>query len=427
MYYQNAINKTGSEYIYPLDDTYIHLSIARNVALYNNWGVGHDEFSSSSSSPLYTFIISLLIRMFGDNAIYPLLVNLFFGNLIIIALYMFIKSKLWFIAGAFFLCTPVLLHIQILSGMEHTMHIFIILTAFILISKFTDSEFNNRKYGILFLFVSALLCMSRYESMFFLVPVLIILLLNKRYVFTLLTFIAGFLPVLLFGIWSVNNGGFFFPNSLLLKGDIAVNMGISGILHYLGKVYRNIFNTPVFIGPVAVILIIIIHEIIHNKNYNFNAIIKLVKKYFHVYIVLTNILFHTLFAGFGWLFRYEAYLLLLLYLTMIIIIKANASIARSFIAVMSVIFIFHLLPAIAERGHNSHIVITQANKNIHDQQIQMSKFLKTYYNESNVMASDIGAITYYTSIKLKDLVGLGSNDIVVLRKENNGGGGGGGF
>jgi hypothetical protein len=307
--------------------------------------------------------------------------------------------------------------------MEHTMHIFIILTAFISFSKFVDSEFSNKKYGVTFLCISALLCLSRYESMFFLVPVLIILLLNKRYTFTLLAFTAGFFPIILFGIWSINNGGFFFPNTLLLKGDIAIIGGVSSILHYFGKVYRNIFNSPIFIVPIAVILIIIFQEFINNNTYNFNAVFKFIKKYAFVFIVFANILLHSMFAGFGWLFRYEAYLLLLLYLTLIVFVKANISIAKSFMAVTSVIFIFHLLPAIAERGHNSHIVITQANKNIHDQQIQMSKFLRTFYNESNVMANDIGAITYYTNIKLKDLVGIGSNDIVVLRKNNGGGGG----
>jgi len=153
--------------VYPLDDTYIHLSVAKNAALYNNWGVGRYEFTSSSSSPLYSFILSVLIRLFGNNAMYPLIVNILFGNLIIIALYMFVKNKLWFFVGVFFLCTPVLLHIQILSGMEHTMHILIMLTAFILFSKFADSEFNNKNYGVAFLSVSALLCLSRYESMFF--------------------------------------------------------------------------------------------------------------------------------------------------------------------------------------------------------------------------------------------------------------------
>jgi len=415
VYYQHAVNKIGGEYIYPLDDTYIHLSIAKNFAFYNNWGVGHDEFTSSSSSPLYTFIISVLMRLFGDNAIYPLLINIFFGNLIIIALYTFIKNKLLFFASIIFCVTPVLLHIQILSGMEHTMHIFMILTAFMLFSKFADSGFSDKKYGIPFLSVCALLCMSRYESMFFLTPVLVILLLNKRYLFALQTFAVGFLPILLFGLWSMSNGGFFFPNSLLVKGDINVNGVISGILHYKHKLYI-ITKEPIFITTIVMILIVVIQDFILNKIYDFQSFFNLIKKHAFVFITLTTIFLHTLFANFGWLFRYEAYLLALLYLTLILVVNKNIDIIRNFKVVLSLIFILMCVPNLVERLYVSHITISQASKNIHDQQIQMSRFLKTFYNESMVMANDIGAITYYSDIKLKDLVGLGSNDIVALRR-----------
>jgi len=416
VYYKHTVNKIGGEYVYPLDDTYIHLAVAKNAAFYNNWGVGHDEFVSSSSSPLYTFMISVLMRLFGDNALYPLLINILFGNLIIIALYMFIKNKLWFFISIIFCVSPVLLHVQILSGMEHTMHIFMILTAFMLFLKFADSEFNDKKYGIAFLCVSALLCLSRYESMFFLTPIIVILLLNKRYSFALLTFTAGFLPIILFGIWSMSNGGFFFPNSLLMKGDIAIikNGVISGILHYCNKLYINIIKEPIFIAIITMILIIIIQDFILSKTYDFKAFFNLIKKQFFVFIVLTTIVLHSLFASFGWLFRYEAYLLALLYLTLILVINKNINIAKNFKIALFIIFILYV-SNINARFKDAHNTISQAGKNIYDQQIQMSRFLKTYYNESKVMANDIGAITYYTDISLKDLIGLGSNDVVVLR------------
>ena len=60
-------------------------------------------------------------------------------------------------------------------------------------------------------------------------------------------------------------------------------------------------------------------------------------------------------------------------------------------------------------------MIRYANKNIYDQQIQMAKFLNRYYNNSTVIANDIGAISYFTNIKLIDLVGLGSNEILNIK------------
>lgn len=81
-------------------------------------------------------------------------------------------------------------------------------------------------------------------------------------------------------------------------------------------------------------------------------------------------------------------------------------------SLLSVVFIALTVCDIAVRFISADTVIRRAGKNIYDQQIQMSRFLHTYYNESKVMANDIGAITYYTKIDLLDLVGLGSTSLI---------------
>ena len=423
LYYQNTVNKIGGTYVYPLDDTYIHLAVAKNAALHNNWGVTQHEFSSSSLSPIYTFLVAVFIKLFGDDAMYPLFINIFFGNLIILILYAFFNKKIWFLVCVLFLCTPVLLHIQILSGMEHTTHIFLILAAFMLFSRLTDCSFNNKKYCILFLVVTSLLCLTRYESMFFIAAVLFILLLNRQYTLLLLTFIARFLPVLLFGLWSISKGGFFFPNSLLLKGDLTAVGGrpiLIIILHYGYKLYSKIFQSNIFIGPIIIIICIVIQCFINERSHYLNKIIGLIKEHSMVFITLVTIFFHTLFAEMGWLYRYEAYLFLLLYLTLVSLFYTNFSMAKNGIALMAffmmLVFIF---PAIVSRTYESNYVIKSGGKNINDQQVQMGKFHNTYYNDAMVMANDIGAITYYTNIKLKDLEGLGSNDITTKKIRKN--------
>ena len=45
-----VIEKTIN-YIYPLDDTYIHMAIAKNFADFNCWGIDKYKFSSTTSSP----------------------------------------------------------------------------------------------------------------------------------------------------------------------------------------------------------------------------------------------------------------------------------------------------------------------------------------------------------------------------------------
>jgi 4-amino-4-deoxy-L-arabinose transferase-like glycosyltransferase len=424
-YYGNNTHLTDGSYIYPLDDTYIHLAMAKNVALYNNWGVVHNEFSSTSSSPIYTLILSAFIFLFGDSSIYPLLINIFFGNGIILLLFWFFrKNWVLFSCASVFLFAPVLLHIQILSGMEHTLHVFLILAAFMLLYKHLE---NKRKtYTFLFIAAVALLCLTRYESMFFIVPAVFVLILHRQYKLVVLTFVAGFLPVLIFGLYSMAMGGFFFPNSLLIKGDVHFSNEMFYVLkHYAEKFYHNIFRITFFIVPIAILLDIMIREFIANKYYNLHGLGIIIKKYSFVFISFVTILLHGSFASFGWLYRYEAYLLSLLYVSLAIALMENMETIKcdfkkrspSLVSIAVLVLAFF---DIVFRGVSSHAVIQRAGKNVYDQQIQMSRFLHTYYNEAKVMANDIGAITYYTKIDLLDLVGLGSPSVIKIKR---GGGG----
>lgn len=48
----------GLNFAFPMDDPYIHLAMGKNLALHGSWGPMEGVFNSSSSSLLYTLIIS---------------------------------------------------------------------------------------------------------------------------------------------------------------------------------------------------------------------------------------------------------------------------------------------------------------------------------------------------------------------------------
>src|SRR4051812_45844062 len=52
----------NNTWVYPLDDTYIHMSIGKNLAEFGQWGITRHEFTSSSSSILYTLLIALCFK-----------------------------------------------------------------------------------------------------------------------------------------------------------------------------------------------------------------------------------------------------------------------------------------------------------------------------------------------------------------------------
>src|SRR4029079_5892389 len=73
-YEVQALRLNGT-FIYPVDDAFIHMELAKNLAFYGNWGINSHEFGAASSSILYTLILALLTKIFSAGMILPLVVN----------------------------------------------------------------------------------------------------------------------------------------------------------------------------------------------------------------------------------------------------------------------------------------------------------------------------------------------------------------
>src|SRR4051794_10962657 len=71
-----TLPRTGGHLVYALDDPYIHMAIAKNLAFHGVWGVSADAFSSASSSPLWTLLLAGLFKVFGNHPGIPLVLNL---------------------------------------------------------------------------------------------------------------------------------------------------------------------------------------------------------------------------------------------------------------------------------------------------------------------------------------------------------------
>jgi len=54
-----SIYQNGNHMVYSLDDAYIHMAMAKNLAIDGIWGVSKYEFASSSSSILWTALLAL--------------------------------------------------------------------------------------------------------------------------------------------------------------------------------------------------------------------------------------------------------------------------------------------------------------------------------------------------------------------------------
>ncbi len=414
IYYNiQAVSVFAGRYIYPLDDAYIHLSMARNFAEAGTWGITQYEFSSTTSSPLFTFLLAVLIKIFGNWEYIPLVANTFAGAALILVFNKYLKpfsvlTRFVFLAALVFLMP---LHLMIMTGMEHVFHTLAMVLVFLAFRKYLEDK-SPRHFSNLALF-SIIATGFRYESLFFIFFICVYLFFMKKdYVISIFLGLFALMPVLVYGYISIDHGSFFLPNSLILKGN--TNDGIAGfITRVAGNAYRGI--------SVLILMLILIAQIFRNFRTLKHADTQTLKlpKNAVTLVVSAGFLVHLLFANFGWLIRYEAYLVVL-------ILFAIAPFADDLFRektgkpVLKFLMIGLLLITFYMRFITMLKYQPIASKNIFDQQIQLADFVHQYYPESGIIANDIGAITYYNNIQLLDTYGLGTIEVARLRKNDHG-------
>src|SRR4051812_10464158 len=70
-----SLKKTGGHFCYPLDDTFIHMAVAKNLVLHGNWGITSHGFVSTSSSPFFTIVLSFFFKLFSVHILMPFLIS----------------------------------------------------------------------------------------------------------------------------------------------------------------------------------------------------------------------------------------------------------------------------------------------------------------------------------------------------------------
>ena len=80
-----SVSKNHGHLVYALDDAYIGMAMARNFSQYGVWGVTRYAFTSCSSPPLWTLLLSLTYYLGGVNQLAPLLWDLAFAILVLAA------------------------------------------------------------------------------------------------------------------------------------------------------------------------------------------------------------------------------------------------------------------------------------------------------------------------------------------------------
>ncbi len=415
------------------------MAIAKNFVQEGVWGINSSGFTSSSSSLLYSLLLSFIYLIFGVNEITPLILNLVFAHLLIYLIYFILKNNN-FPSYAIFLCLIFIIffiplpHI-VFSGMEHTIQIFLTIIFVYYASKLLSEEFNEKKIfsseRIYLLILVPLVALIRFEGMFLVLTVSVLFLLRKKIIYSILIGGFGFLPILIYGLISTINGWYFFPNSLILKTN-ALSFNSGSIFNMIYDFSVSTTN-KLLECPHILLFLIGVSLILYSQCFKKKEVWKDSTIMSIIFISIT--LFHVIFAQSSILSRYDAYIVALGLFAIIfstknyipqklnikkhlLEIKEDFSIEVIFQKVSIILFImFILLPYIIRSG--ALILTIKSTNNIYEQQYQMGLFLNKYYNNEVVAANDIGAINYLADVECIDLMGLGTLDIVAAILKGN--------
>ncbi len=425
---------TNGQLAYPLDDTFIHMAISKNLAFNHVWGINSFEFSAASSSLLYTFLLAAAFKIFGLHIAIPLIINCIAGILLLWYVHIWLQKNnysFWqslIILSLVIFLTP--LPSLIIAGMEHVLQC---LFAFLLIYRFsewynTDDRIKKIPLSLVVLFF--LTTAIRYEGIF-IAMILCLLLLYRRKISS--SFILGsvaLLPIVVMGFYSLNKGSFFFPNSVLIKSD-SLEFSLRGIIKFVGNIFTNKYtlintdNIPAGTARPGISLLTTQRLLIILPTVGL-LILKFLKEkktLFTITIILSAVtLLHLALAATGWFYRYEAYLILcsvvLISVTSFELLKHFSLKKNVWQTIFLLLISFFLFFPFLLRSGAALSKTKQACINIYDQQYQMGQFLKTYYPTTPIAANDIGAVSFFSNAHNLDLWGLGSIDIAKARKGN---------
>lgn len=404
-----AYQEDGS-FCYALDDSFIMMAMSKNLAQFGVWGATPHEFSNTASSPLFTVLLAAIITLTGDHIWIPLAVNL----LTLFGLYFWLANvakqwgfqpwQTWFLLMGISILAPV--HVLIWGSMEHLLHLFISLLC---IYQVIQHPKTTSWYIWILLGIS--LAGIRYEGLFLGSGIVLWFWANKLWKVSFLFSFGMMLPVFLLGIYALDKGSYFLPNSLMLK---AINKDIqqtgligSYLTSWLEKAIHN---------PHALVMMVLLVLSLKWKA------IKSDSSMLWIALVLYMSVLHFIFGRYNHVFRYEAYLMgaawVALWKYSCIDMKINSlhSLKRFLFPnwAQTALVLFLAFSPI-KRSAESMVIGTRGMVNIFEQQVQMGRFVHQFYDKAPLAAIDIGAICYLSQAHVLDVFGLAS--IEVARKK----------
>jgi hypothetical protein len=409
-----AFTASDRHLIYPLDDAYIHMAIARSAAVFHVWGLTPDGFTSSTSSPLWTSILALTYLLTGVSDVAPLILNLAAGTVALgVADHILRRSGFESIAVAAALLglvfvTP--LPLLTISGMEHTLHSVLALIA-LSCGALAVVDPGSRVAAIGLLALAPALTMTRYEGLFQMGSVAILLFVRGRRRLAVAVAAAAWSSVAAYAWWSVHQGWLWLPNSVLLKGDRS-DPSVDGMATFAGLAVWKAILGALGAGGLLMLSSVAALALLRGTTSRLARVAREAN-----WILLGMVALHVLFASIDTFYRYEAYLVFTGLVAMAM--SAAALYGASRLPLLSrrqnhladwaaIVLLSAVVASLGTRAWRGIPDAVRASRNIYAQQYQMAQLVRQSFAGEVVAVNDVGAVAYWGNATILDLWGLGS-------------------
>lgn len=415
-----SVQINEGHFVYALDDTYIHMSMADNLVAHGNFATNKIHFASASSSPMWVLIISSVYLAAGTNLMTPFIINFLFQLLSIAVFYFAIKKSgvtkytlLYMLALILITPFPAVLF----AGMEHSVQIFFMLVFMFFSLNLVSAGNKLTKYDFPIILISSFVFGGiRYEDLIMVLIVFILLFLSGKRLLSLGILITGFIPLLIYGLFSTSNGGMFIPNTLLLKSSLPA-LNPEGIIRFISRAFSNITEPHILVMLALLTLLYIINIY---KKIRFRDIRQLLLIVTAISLIINMSIIE--YNHNGSFYRYEAYLIALGILAVSLSIHGITNDIKNYFSFINSKFVkasvFLLMLVVLSPFFVRMLTaagILHASMEYYKQQYQMAQFCKSYAGDMTIALNDIGMVNYYTENKIFDLLGLSDIDVAKHR------------
>ena len=226
-----VLHHTQGNILFPLDNAYVNITVGRDLAFYQVWGVSKYAFQSAASSLLYPITLAPIFFILGAHLIIPLVVNFLAAAYFLLFLqrtlirYGFPPARQFLVLIAAMALT--LLPLLVVSGMEYTLQLLFVflfldalaqtLSAPAAPTAPSAAASTAKAPAAPTLYIFGLLAVAaRYEDLLIVALGCILFGLQKGWRPAAKLAAIAISPIIIFGVISLIKKSYFLPNPMLV-------------------------------------------------------------------------------------------------------------------------------------------------------------------------------------------------------------------